>query len=237
MGQKNARRQICPIGAKTDQSERDMTIRQLTGATLAGLALWAVIIAGVLALTGCAAPTPGIEYTGRPDSYRTFGPSMTAAPAGWAQLSADITRPMHSAHPWRADLEALRGQPLEAQVRGVAELMETIKCVECGRSIRTRQLGNDRVIVESGDRWQSPDDTIQKGGDCEDHALVVMHALHHLGVESRLLVGATPIGDHAVLEVGPWIIDNGGTVLPDIGEFRIIYALSAEGKTTYLAGM
>lgn len=33
-----------------------MTIRQLTGASLAGLALWALIIAGALWLAGCASP-------------------------------------------------------------------------------------------------------------------------------------------------------------------------------------
>ncbi|NCC23162.1 MAG: hypothetical protein EOM26_12000 [Alphaproteobacteria bacterium] len=106
---------------------------------------------------------------------------------------------------WRAQLLPLRGLPLKTMSQKVNDLVNQYTYIEDSRN------------WGKSDYWANPIEFFQKGGDCEDFAIVKYTSLRALGVPEerlRLAIVHDRIKDipHAVLVVytddGPVILDN-----------------------------
>ena len=59
-----------------------------------------------------------------------------------------------------------------------------------------------RYIPDDADRWQAPQETIERGGgDCEDFCLFVGYFARELGYDVYLVSIDTPEGSHMILEM------------------------------------
>ena len=55
---------------------------------------------------------------------------------------------------------------------------------------------------DSGDYWQAPQDTIDRGGgDCEDYAIFVAYYARKFGYDVYLVGISTPVGNHMIVSL------------------------------------
>lgn len=100
----------------------------------------------------------------------------------------------------------------------------------------------DRINWGEADRWETPIEMFERGGDCEDFALTKYFALRSLGFDDaamRIAVVWDKVDreEHAILLVEAagslWLLDNKiADVAPaaaSADRYRLIYSLNAEG--------
>ena len=106
---------------------------------------------------------------------------------------------------WKADLEQIRGLPLETMVARVNAMANKVPYI------------NDSRNWGKSDYWETPVEFFTRGGDCEDFAIAKYASLRALGVpDSRMRVAIVKDVQkgipHAILIVytdkGPMILDN-----------------------------
>lgn len=195
--------------------------RTLLGFVLAVLA----VVPAALAESGTRpSPVPAgldqaIQFASRPPLTMVWQPERAqsgtyALPPEWNAFRAhilDLGRPLPAA--WSKGLDALRGLPEAAQVAGLAEAVNAIPYVTDQRNYGIR------------DYWATPTETLARGGDCEDYAILAYRSLLELGWDdSRLelvyLKDRKHDFEHAVLAVslgGEWrLIDNNRPDMPTL---------------------
>ncbi len=105
----------------------------------------------------------------------------------------------------KSSLDSMRGLPMEAQVRRVNDLMNSVQYI------------SDKRNWGKSDYWSTPVEFMTRGGDCEDFAIAKYAALRALGVpDSKMRVAIVKDTQknipHAILIVytneGPMILDN-----------------------------
>lgn len=106
---------------------------------------------------------------------------------------------------WKADLEPMRGLPLEDMVEAVNTMANKV-----------RYVGDDKNWGKS-DYWATPVEFFAKGGDCEDFAITKYVSLRALGVpDNRMRIAIVKDLEkgipHAILIVygdnGTYVLDN-----------------------------
>lgn len=125
----------------------------------------------------------------------------------------------NSAHldAWAKDLRGLRGQSTQTIM------------AEVNRKVNQRRYMSDDIIYGRSDYWASPQEFLERSGDCEDFALMKFASLLALGVDNkdiRLVIGKLADGTpHAFLAV-----QAGGTeYVMDNREARVFAANSRTG--------
>jgi predicted transglutaminase-like cysteine proteinase len=105
----------------------------------------------------------------------------------------------------KSSLDSMRGLPVEAQVRRVNDLMNSVQYI------------SDKRNWGKSDYWATPVEFMTRGGDCEDFAIAKYAALRALGVpDSKMRLAIVKDMQknipHAILIVytndGPMILDN-----------------------------
>lgn len=125
----------------------------------------------------------------------------------FARFDTQMSKPGSAAtlKKWKAELETLRGLPLETMVERVNSMANRVPYINDGRN------------WGKSDYWETPIEFFSKGGDCEDFAIAKYASLRALGVpDNRMRI--TVLKDmqkgipHAILIVytdkGPVILDN-----------------------------
>lgn len=147
---------------------------------------------------------------------------------------ADVTRcPSPETTVWLSTIERLRGTSAENQVSEVNRVINSII-----------QYREDTVLYGLTDYWATPLETLQRGGDCEDFAILKFAALLALGFNNddmRIVVvhDADRQVDHAVLAVNmgdrTLILDNYGVPLPPRGRlgYRPDYSVNLTHRWTH----
>lgn len=106
---------------------------------------------------------------------------------------------------WKAELETMRGLPLDAMLERVNDMANKV-----------RYIGDNKNWGKS-DYWETPVEFFTNGGDCEDFAITKYVSLRALGVpDSRMRVAIVKDMEkgipHAILIVyadsGTYILDN-----------------------------
>jgi predicted transglutaminase-like cysteine proteinase len=130
---------------------------------------------------------------------------------------------------WRARIEAFRSLELHARLDAVNRFFNAAPYV------------SDRRNYGVGDYWATPDELLQRGGDCEDFAIAKYLALRALGgdpEEMRILVlrDLERRVEHAVLIVyegsKTWVLDDRLPAVTDsalIHVYRPIYSIDEVG--------
>lgn len=127
---------------------------------------------------------------------------------------------------WKADLESMKGLPLETMVHRVNAMANKVPYI------------NDSKNWGKSDYWETPIEFFSRGGDCEDFAIAKYASLRALGVpDNRMrvaIVKDTQKGiPHAVLIVytdnGPVILDNqikAVTASADVNHYKPIFSIN-----------
>jgi predicted transglutaminase-like cysteine proteinase len=106
---------------------------------------------------------------------------------------------------WRADLESMRGLPLETMVARVNDMANRVKYI------------TDNKNWGRSDYWETPVEFFTRGGDCEDFAITKYVSLRALGVpDDRMRVAIVKDMEknipHAILivygDTGTYVLDN-----------------------------
>ena len=127
---------------------------------------------------------------------------------------------------WRADLDTMRGLPLEAMVSRVNAMANRVPYI------------NDSKNWGKSDYWETPVEFFSRGGDCEDFAIAKYASLRALGVpDSRMRVAIVKDMQkgipHAILIVytdnGPVLLDNQiktVTASNDVSHYKPIFSIN-----------
>lgn len=106
---------------------------------------------------------------------------------------------------WRADLESMRGLPLETMVARVNDMANRVRYI------------NDNKNWGRSDYWETPVEFFTRGGDCEDFAITKYASLRALGVsDDRMRIAIVKDMEknipHAILivygDTGTYVLDN-----------------------------
>lgn len=137
---------------------------------------------------------------------------------------------------WRALLRALKGQ-------NQAVILQRLN-----RDINNLvRYGTDRDIWDREDRWASPMETLEVGGDCEDIAFLKYASLLELGfaeADLRLVLVRDKAlrRDHAILAVRrgskAFILDNITDAVSrdrEFSQYKPLYSLSGERRWLHVA--
>ncbi len=131
---------------------------------------------------------------------------------------------------WQAALARMAGRAPIEQIAWVHHRVNQLRYV------------SDRANWGEADRWETPLELFQRGGDCEDFALTKYFALRRLGFEDaalRLAVVWDKVDqeEHAILLVSVgdslWLLDNKAAAIEPAAayadRYRLIYSLNADG--------
>lgn len=96
--------------------------------------------------------------------------------------------------------------------------------------LRSYTVSTLHYISEDVDRWQAPQETIEKGGgDCEDFCLFVGYFARELGYDVYLVAIETDTGNHMILEMnGVYYEAQGVTIFKNIEKYPKVYRESIE---------
>ena len=214
-----------PSRPKAPRAALAVALAFLAGAPLS-LALFAVAPPAPPRDGGRATPVPtgldqAVQFASRPPLTMVWQPERARSgtyemPSEWKAFRArvlDLRNPLPET--WANGLDALRGLPEEAQLRRLAEAVIAIPYVTDDRNYRIR------------DYWATPAETLSKGGDCEDYAILAYRSLLELGWDdSRLelvyLKDRKHGFEHAALAVsvgGEWrLVDNNRPDMPRLAD-------------------
>lgn len=133
--------------------------------------------------------------------------AFTKWSAMFARFDTQMAKPesQNVLRKWKADLETMKGLPLEEMVERVNTMANKVRYV------------SDQRNWGKSDYWGTPIEFFSRGGDCEDFAIAKYASLRALGVpDNRMRI--TVLKDtqkgipHAILIVytdkGPMILDN-----------------------------
>ncbi len=127
---------------------------------------------------------------------------------------------------WKADLETMRGLPLETMVQRVNAMANRVPYI------------NDSKNWGKSDYWETPIEFFARGGDCEDFAIAKYASLRALGVpDNRMRVAIVKDLQkgipHAILIVytdsGAMVLDNQiktVTAEADIDHYKPIFSIN-----------
>jgi predicted transglutaminase-like cysteine proteinase len=130
---------------------------------------------------------------------------------------------------FKAQIEFLRGLPMNKIVEGVNEIVNRVPYI------------NDSNIYGQSDYWATPVEFLKNGGDCEDFAITKYVALRALGIpEERMriliLQDMQKNVPHAILVVytdnGPVLLDNqikSVTSADRVSHYKPIFSINRDG--------
>lgn len=115
---------------------------------------------------------------------------------------------MHNVIDLESRCEAIQGLILPEETRALAERVHLWRLFGSNPTASAAQVLRDlnlTYIPDVSDEWCSPGVTLQRdGGDCDDHAILVVSLLLKLGVEAWVVLGSVPGGYHAwVIGINP----------------------------------
>lgn len=187
-----------------------------------------------IAFQQAAAYAPMNEYPRLFGSSEKQSSSLTAF-TKWTSMfdrfDAALNTPsgQQSANEFKAQIEFLRGLPMNKMVAGVNEVVNRVPYI------------SDANIYGQSDYWATPIEFLKNGGDCEDFAITKYVALRALGVpEERMriliLQDMQKNIPHAVLVVytdaGAVVLDNqikNVTSVDRISHYKPIFSINRAG--------
>jgi predicted transglutaminase-like cysteine proteinase len=127
---------------------------------------------------------------------------------------------------WRANLESMRGLPLETMVARVNDMANRVKYI------------TDNKNWGRSDYWETPVEFFTRGGDCEDFAITKYISLRALGVpDDRMRIAIVKDMEknipHAILivygDTGTYVLDNqikSVRAADNIGHYKPIFSIN-----------
>lgn len=135
---------------------------------------------------------------------------------------------------WEKLLSRLQGQPVATQMREVNAFFNAMPYI------------NDAANWGTNDRWNTPYELMERGGDCEDYAIAKYLSLKRLGISASnmriMIVQDQKLGGviHAVLEVTinntRYLLDNQAKHIVaenSVYHYQPIYALNTHSWWAY----